>query len=139
MEFANTTDMSLELIPADVDLSATGTIYITPEPLAAKLGDLARLKYRKGQWKGTLQMTGSAATVVVKLLAGGAELAERTIEADGSGDYHWAMPVNLYNVEGDEPIRAEVEVSVVDDGVTAKIANALSVEHPVMIFAGGGC
>ncbi|HBM23150.1 MAG TPA: hypothetical protein DD411_06215 [Alcanivorax sp.] len=139
-EFSNKTDLQFEPgLSSPVAVDATGVAYQTPVPHRLALGDLARLKYRRGSFRYRVRLSGASAAgaATVRLTDGANVLASAELDLSADTEFHGAMAAKLSQLDGDDQLLVELDIgTAADASVTAEVAGALVVEHPVII---GGC
>ena len=138
-EFANTTCLVLSGGVASVLVDAVGADIHNTDTIARPiLGDLARLKYIEGTFRGEFYMnTAEAAEIDFLLVADGVTLGTVTVNPTAAKNY-WAFRldnVNLVNVGPASKIGLQIDIATAAGTVTnaIRVSAVLDVKHPIII------
>jgi hypothetical protein len=122
-----------------LDLSAVAVVHTTKDALAAHLGSMALLRNKPAHlvFSVDLNQATAAGAASVKLVAAGVTVASVPLNLTTGTEFSGRVLVDLANVQGQTPIKAELEVTTAADAATTADFDArLEVEAP---FVSMGC
>lgn len=137
--FAFKTIFGMEGVKKGLDMAVAAVVHTTKEALAAHLGSMALLRNKPAHlvFSVELNQATAAGAAAVKLIAAGVEVASVPLNLTTGTEFSGRVPVDLANVQGQTPIKAELEVTTAADaGTTADFDARLEVEAP---FVSMGC
>lgn len=117
-------------------VDAVATPYGTPSVHAARLKDLARLRYVEGSmiYRLSLSAADNTGVVDVEVRRGATVIGSETVTFNGASVYRGVFGLDLSDVVGGAPLTAHVVVTTAAAAaVTATLAASLDIEHPLVI------
>lgn len=139
--FAHFTSAVFELLPPSVAVDATSTgVYVTPTAAAPQLRDVSRLSYIGGRLRAVVVLSGSssAGAATLRLTDGATDYASVSLDLASNTRFNIDETVDVSQANGQNGLQLALDVdTAADSGITAEVAGALDVYHPLVLT--GGC
>lgn len=108
----------------------------TPENMRPTLGALSQLTYKPTTWRYMVKMSAAASqgTAEITLLAGATVIRTDTYQLSGLFTFSNQVPVDLSQVQGEQPLSTRVNVTAAADAeITATVDSVVDVETPLSV------